>query len=190
MRLTSTVRSALKPSRSACTASCPCCSAVFTGTKRMLGREAASQMAAASLASFLPDLPAMRQGVTRCPAIRRASSPSSRSRRATWCAPPHAFHCDEAARGQRRAPSVEALGRQRLSQHDGATSIHRVDLVLALGQIHPYPRDGGTCNLHLDFPFPAQIELPQQFNLGTSIPSWDWGSPFVFARADALRQAA
>jgi hypothetical protein len=38
----------------------PCCSQVLIGTKRILGREAASQMAAASVMSFLPLLPSMR----------------------------------------------------------------------------------------------------------------------------------
>jgi hypothetical protein len=38
----------------------PCCAQVFTGTKRTLGREAASQIAAASVMSFLPLLPSMR----------------------------------------------------------------------------------------------------------------------------------
>jgi hypothetical protein len=33
---------------------------VFTGTKRIVGREAASQIAAASLASFLPVAPSLR----------------------------------------------------------------------------------------------------------------------------------
>jgi hypothetical protein len=37
-----------------------CCSTLLTGTKRMLGREAASQFAAASAASFLPVLPLSR----------------------------------------------------------------------------------------------------------------------------------
>jgi hypothetical protein len=35
----------------------------------MLGRDAASQIAAASVASFLPPLPSMRYGVTKWAAI-------------------------------------------------------------------------------------------------------------------------
>ncbi len=48
----------------------------------MLGLEAASQIAAASVASFLPLLPSMRYGLTKWAAISRASSPIARSRRA------------------------------------------------------------------------------------------------------------
>ena len=59
---------------------------VLMGTKRMLGREAASQIAAASVASFLPPLPSMRYGVTKLAAISRASRPIAHSRRAQWCA--------------------------------------------------------------------------------------------------------
>ena len=47
----------LEPSRSRCTHSMLCCSIDLTGTKRIVGREAASQIAAASLASFLPLAP-------------------------------------------------------------------------------------------------------------------------------------
>jgi hypothetical protein len=68
----------------------PCCSGVLTGTKRMLGREAASQMAAASVASFLPLLPSMRYGVTKLAAMSRASRPWARSLRAQWWALEHA----------------------------------------------------------------------------------------------------
>jgi len=50
----------------------------------MLGRDAASQIAAASLASFFPPLPYIRYGVTKCPAISRASNPSEISLRAHW----------------------------------------------------------------------------------------------------------
>jgi hypothetical protein len=60
MRLMQAVRSAFRPSRRRCTHSMLCCSTDFTGTKRMLGREAASQIAAASFASFLPVAPWLR----------------------------------------------------------------------------------------------------------------------------------
>ncbi len=60
MRLMQAVRSSLRPSRSRCTHSIDCCSTDFTGTKRIVGREAASQIAAASLASFLPVAPSLR----------------------------------------------------------------------------------------------------------------------------------
>lgn len=90
MRLTQAVRSSFKPSRTRCRLMTPCCSQLLTGTKRMLGREAASQIAAASVASFLPPLPSMRYGVTKLAAISRASRPMARSRRAQWCALQHA----------------------------------------------------------------------------------------------------
>ena len=48
----------------------------------MLGRDAASQMAAASVASFLPLLPSIRYGLTKWAAINRASNPAARSLRA------------------------------------------------------------------------------------------------------------
>ena len=60
MRLMQAVRSSLIPSRSRCTHSMLCCSTLLTGTKCMLGRDAASQIAAASLASFLSLLPCLR----------------------------------------------------------------------------------------------------------------------------------
>ena len=84
MRLIHAVRSSLSPSRMRCRLITPCCSVVFIGTKRMLGLDAASHIAAASVASFLPLRPSMRYGVTKCAAINRASSPIVRNRRAQW----------------------------------------------------------------------------------------------------------
>ena len=43
-----------KPLATRCKANSACCSALFTGTKRMFGRPIASQIASASLPSFLP----------------------------------------------------------------------------------------------------------------------------------------
>ncbi len=51
---TNCVRCLTSRSRVRCSASAACCSVDFTGTKRMLGRVTASQMAAASFASVLP----------------------------------------------------------------------------------------------------------------------------------------
>jgi hypothetical protein len=48
------VRSTTNPWRTRCSVNSACCSALFTGTKRMLGRVTASQIASASLPSFLP----------------------------------------------------------------------------------------------------------------------------------------
>jgi hypothetical protein len=61
--------------------------------------------------------------------------------------------------------------------------MHLVDL---LGQIHPHTHDDTarrtSCNLAHGLPLSDQIELPR-VNLGTSIPSQDWGSPFAFVKA-------
>ena len=54
IRLMVAVRSAIQPWRTRCNAKSACCSSDFTGTKRMFGRITASQMASASLPSFLP----------------------------------------------------------------------------------------------------------------------------------------
>ena len=50
------VRRRTNSSRTRCMVSADCCSSVLTGTKRMDGRVTASQIAAASAASFLPRL--------------------------------------------------------------------------------------------------------------------------------------
>lgn len=64
------VRAATKPCRARCTISCDCCSSDFTGTKGMFGRCTASQIAAASAASFLPRLPLMRYSATSLGAMK------------------------------------------------------------------------------------------------------------------------
>jgi hypothetical protein len=56
--------------------------ALLTGTKRMLGLDAASQIAAASLASFLPLRPSSRYGSASCAEMMRGCSPSAASLRA------------------------------------------------------------------------------------------------------------
>jgi hypothetical protein len=57
------VRSAFSPSRSRCTQSMDCCSTLLTGTKRIAGREAASQMAVApSAAAFSVPREALLRG--------------------------------------------------------------------------------------------------------------------------------
>jgi len=48
------VLSTTNPCLTRCIVSRACCSTDFTGTKRMLGRVTASQIASASLPSFLP----------------------------------------------------------------------------------------------------------------------------------------
>src|SRR5438093_10655573 len=53
-----------------------CCSTDFAETKRMLGRPAASQIASASLASFLLDF---TNGFTNCGAISRTADTGQRT---------------------------------------------------------------------------------------------------------------
>ena len=75
MRLMQAVRSVTNPCRARCTISLACWSSVLIGTKRMFGRCIASQIAAASAASFLPRLPVIRYGVTNLGAISRTVWP-------------------------------------------------------------------------------------------------------------------
>ncbi len=56
-----------------------CCMAVFTGTKRIPGRPAASQIASASLRSFFARF---TKGFTYCGGMRRTSWPRAVSSRA------------------------------------------------------------------------------------------------------------
>ena len=54
--------------------------------KRMVGCEAASQIAAASLGSLLPIAPWLRYGSTSCAEMIRGPRQSAASLRAQWCA--------------------------------------------------------------------------------------------------------
>jgi hypothetical protein len=56
MALVNCVRLRISRSRTPTSIKAACCSAVFTGTKRIVGRLVASQSASASAASFLPRL--------------------------------------------------------------------------------------------------------------------------------------
>src|SRR5450756_2180428 len=56
MALANCVRLRISRSRTPTSIKAACCSAVFTGTKRIVGRLVASQSASASAASFLPRL--------------------------------------------------------------------------------------------------------------------------------------
>ena len=64
-----------------------CVSADFTGTKVMPGRNAPSQIASASMWSFLPRL---TNGLAYCGGINRTRCPSPPRTRPQWCDPPHA----------------------------------------------------------------------------------------------------
>ena len=66
-------------SRARCSIRTDCCSADFTAANRMVGRISASQIASASVASFLFVL---TKGCTYCGGISRTACPSARSSRA------------------------------------------------------------------------------------------------------------
>ena len=74
MALTSWVRCRTASSRTPSAMVWACCSADLTGTKRMVGRLAASLMASASLRSFLLRL---TKGLTYCGGIRRTVCPAA-----------------------------------------------------------------------------------------------------------------
>src|SRR3954454_19464474 len=74
--------------RAVCSASTPCRSTVFTGTNFTSGRRAASQIAAASAASFLR--PLFTNGRAASGGTSFTSCPSAPSTRPQWCAAPHA----------------------------------------------------------------------------------------------------
>jgi hypothetical protein len=69
------------------------------GTKRMLGREAASQIGAASAASFCHARRRADTGATNFGTISRTVWPWAWNSRAQWCAPEQASNADQ-ARGQ------------------------------------------------------------------------------------------
>ena len=66
-------------SRARCSIRTDCCSADFTAANRMVGRISASQIASASVASFLFVL---TKGCTYCGGISRTACPSARNSRA------------------------------------------------------------------------------------------------------------
>src|SRR5260370_600342 len=74
--------------RAECSARIPCCSKRLAGTNFTAGRDAASQIAAASAASFF--LPFFTNGLIASGAISFTSCPSSVSMRAQGCAAPQA----------------------------------------------------------------------------------------------------
>src|SRR5215467_9644867 len=80
------VRCLVNSARTRCTAWMSCCSTVFTATNRICGLLIASQIASASLASFLL---LFTYGFTNCGAISRTLHPCACSCLAQWCAPPH-----------------------------------------------------------------------------------------------------
>src|SRR6202165_4531428 len=79
MALLNCVRLRISRSRTPTSIKPACCSAVFTGTKRIVGRLIASQSASASAASFLPRL---MYGLTSCGAINFTECPNDCSSRA------------------------------------------------------------------------------------------------------------
>src|SRR3954451_13948582 len=78
MALLNCVRLRISRSRTPTSIKTACCSTVFTGTKRIVGRLIASQSASASAASFLPRL---TYGLTSCGAINFTVCPKDPSSR-------------------------------------------------------------------------------------------------------------
>ena len=134
MRLMQAVRSALKPSRRRCTHSMLCCSMLLTGTKRMCGRHAASQIAAASLASFLPlcALAAVRRDQVRGDDARVQPHGEQLARPVVGAGT--GLHRDHAARRQLRAPGQELVAAQRPVRQHATARIDGMHLDHALGQ--------------------------------------------------------
>lgn len=100
---------------------------LFIGTKRMLGRVTASQIASASIASFLPR---SRQALTSFGGTSRTSWPSAITSRAQWYAGARASILIR--RGARRAKNASRsiYCAEKLSRVDGHN--HLPKLVLGL----------------------------------------------------------
>jgi hypothetical protein len=128
----------------------------------MLGRDAASQIAAASVASFL-----------------QLARPVVRARAR--------LHRHQATRGQLRAPSQELIALERPRHHASARCVHRVNLDHLLGQVNTYPHDHSSCNLVHGLPlFSFQIDSRTSI-LVFRHRHWKVGSPFVFAVAASTK---
>ena len=147
MRLMQAVRSSFKPSMSRCNQSMLCCLIDLTGMKRMRGRDAASQTAAASVVSFLPVTPSLRYGLTSCAERIRASRPSPMSLRAPVVHTRTGFHRNDAARRQPGTPLDEAVALQCSTGEDTTMRVYRMHLDHALGQIDPCADSMTSCNL-------------------------------------------
>src|SRR5438270_3475499 len=88
-----------------------CCSIVFTATKRMLGRLIASQIASASLASFLL---LFTYGFTNCGAINFTAIPCAWNARAPVVRATTSLHADHAARFNRFQQYLEPVRSRQL----------------------------------------------------------------------------
>jgi hypothetical protein len=151
-----------KACRARCTISRFCCSTLLSGTKRMCGRCTASQMAAASAASFLPRLPLMRYGVTNL------------GRSGARCGPGHelpgpvvgagaGFHADHAGR-QGRDQGQQLVARHRRSYQFRTSglvdAVHGKDV---LGEVDSNAYDGHGLPLRSEwmrFATPSWHSLP------------------------------
>src|SRR4051812_14904657 len=131
-------------------------SADFTGTKRMVGRQAASLIASASLRLFLPRL---TKGLTYCGGISRTVCPSSCATRPQWWELPHASSTTSVGEilprnvsNRARVRSWRRIGRSRSSTPYGVKTDLDVSTAIRLNSIS----DGSS------------VGRCDSFNLGTN----------------------
>ena len=94
-----------------------------------------------------------------------------------------------AASSECRSPH-ELIGLHRSTLHPPASRFHRMYLNHWFGQFDAYPNNSTSCNLAHGL-FLSKFRLtPRRSILLQRHPSSDWGSPFVFHRADPLRPMA
>src|SRR5271166_5945204 len=132
MALANCVRLRISLSRTPTSIKAACCSVVFTGTKRIVGRLIASQSASASAASFLPRL---TYGLTSCGAISFTVCPNDCSSRAKWWLAPQASIAITV--GASLEERHHLLAPQLLTQNRHFGGIHPVKLKNVFRRIHP-----------------------------------------------------
>src|SRR5271166_6497978 len=132
MPLLNCVRLRISRSRTPTSIKAACWSAVFTGTKRIVGRLIASQRASASAASFLPRL---RYGLTSCGAINFTECPNDCSSRAQWWLAPQASIAITVGASFSRNANI-SLRRSFFAQNRLLGGVHSVKLENVFRRIH------------------------------------------------------
>jgi len=152
-----------------------CCSTDFTGTNRMRGRPAASQIAAASLASFLPLRPSWRYGAASCAETMRARSPRAMSRRAQWCAPELASMATMQPCGRRAHQARNCSRRSARQVKTRPAASTACTWITRLARSTPTRTASPRVICSTDFPFPRFRLMTHTTNLGASTPLQDRG---------------